>query len=110
MVEDLGLARLGLGDQGLVQDIEDILANLLELGLDLLTVIPDGGNVLVGTLGLLLLLNRRDYTPRGTSGSDDVLVGNRQEISLVDGKLSTQLCHASSAMLASEAGRRKPAD
>ena len=57
MVEDLRLARLGLWDQGLVQDIEDILADLLEFGLDLLTVVSDGLNMLVGALGLLLLLD-----------------------------------------------------
>lgn len=57
MVEDLGLARLRLWDQGLVQDIEDILADLLEFGLDLLTVVSDGRNMLVGALGLLLLLD-----------------------------------------------------
>ena len=57
MVEDFGLARLGLGDQGLVQDIKNILADLLKLGLDLLTVIADGRDMLVGALGLLLLLD-----------------------------------------------------
>ena len=47
MVEDLGLSRLSLGDQGLVEDIEDILADLLKLLLDLLSVLADGGDVLV---------------------------------------------------------------
>lgn len=63
MVEDLALARLGLGDQGVVEDVEDILADLLELGLDLLAVVADDGNVLVGTLLLLLLLDRGDDAP-----------------------------------------------
>ena len=57
MVEHLGLSRLGLWDQGLVQDVEDILADLLEFGLDLLTVVPDGRNMFVGALRLLLLLD-----------------------------------------------------
>jgi hypothetical protein len=57
VVEDLGLARLGLWDQGLVQDIEDILADLLKFGLDLLTVVSDGRNMLVSALGFLLLLD-----------------------------------------------------
>jgi hypothetical protein len=47
VVEDLGLARLGFGDEGLVEDIEDILADFLELGLDLLAVFADGADVLV---------------------------------------------------------------
>ena len=57
MVEDLRLSGLGLGDQGLIQDIQDILADLLKLGLNLLTVITDGRDMLVGTLRLLLLLD-----------------------------------------------------
>ena len=57
MVEDFRLSRLGLGDQGLVQDIEDILADFLEFGLDLLTVVSNSLNVLVGAFGLLFLLD-----------------------------------------------------
>ena len=91
MVEDLALARLGLGDQGVVEDIENILADLLELGLDLLAVVADDGNVLVGTLLLLLLLDRGDDAPRGTSGTDDVLVGDREEVTLVNGEFTTDL-------------------
>jgi hypothetical protein len=63
VVEDLGLAGFGLGDEGVVQDIEDILADLLELGLDLLAVFTDGANVLLGALGLLLLLDRGNDAP-----------------------------------------------
>jgi len=84
VVEDLGFTRLGLGNQGLVQDVEDILADLLELRLDLLTVLADGRDMLVGALGLLLLLDGRDNAPGSTSSADDVLVGNRQEIALVN--------------------------
>jgi hypothetical protein len=91
VVEDLALARLGLGDQGVVKDIEDILADLLELGLDLLAVVADDGNVLVGTLLLLLLLDRGDDAPRGTSGTDNVLVGDREEVALVNGEFTTDL-------------------
>ena len=91
MVEDLALARLGLGDQGVVKDVEDILADLLELGLDLLTVVADDGNVLVGTLLLFLLLDRGDDAPRGTSGTDDVLVGDGKEVTLVNGEFTTDL-------------------
>jgi hypothetical protein len=91
VVEDLALARLGLGDQGVVKDVENILADLLELGLDLLAVVADDVNVLVGTLLLLLLLDRGDDAPRGTSGTDDVLVGDREEVTLVNGELTTDL-------------------
>jgi hypothetical protein len=47
MVENLALARLGLGDEAVVEDIEDILADLLELGLNLLAVVADDSDVLV---------------------------------------------------------------
>ena len=78
MVEDLGLSGLGLWNQGLIKDIKDILADLLELGLNLLAVIANGGDVLLGPLGLLLLLDGGDDAPGGTAGSDDVLVGDRE--------------------------------
>ena len=47
VVEHLGLARFSLGDERLVQHIEHILADFLEFGLDLLTIIPNGADVLV---------------------------------------------------------------
>jgi hypothetical protein len=91
VVEDLGLAGLGLGDEGVVEHVEHILADLLELLLDLLAVLPDGVDVLVRALGLLLLLDRRDYAPRRTSCADYILVGYRKEVALVDGKFTTDL-------------------
>lgn len=63
VVEDLGLARFSLGNQGLIKNIKDILADFLELGLNLLAVIADGGNVFFGSLRLLLLLDRGDNAP-----------------------------------------------
>ena len=57
MVEDLGLARLGLGDERVIKHIEHILADLLELRFNLLSVVADGANMLLGALGLFLLLN-----------------------------------------------------
>ena len=74
------------------------MADFLEFGLNLLTVVTDGRNMLIGTLGLLLLLDRRDYAPGSTSSADNVLVGNGQKVSLVNGKFSAQLCHAPSVM------------
>jgi hypothetical protein len=47
VVEDLGLARLGLGNERIVEYVEHILADLLELLLNLLAVFPDGVDVLV---------------------------------------------------------------
>ena len=91
MVEDLALASLGLGDKALVKDTEDILADLLELELDLLAVLADDTDVLVGALGLLLLLDAGDDAPGSTAGADDVLVGNGKEVALVDCELATDL-------------------
>jgi hypothetical protein len=57
VVEDLALARLGLGDEAVIEHIEDILAHVLQLGLDLLAVVADDADVLLGALGLLFLLD-----------------------------------------------------
>ena len=91
MVENLGLSGLGLWNQGFVKDIKDILADLLELGLNLLAVIANGGDVLLGPLGLLLLLDGGDDAPGGTAGSDDVLVCDREQVALVNRELTTVL-------------------
>lgn len=77
MVEDLGLARLGRGDEVRVQNAEDILADLGELALNLLAVLLDEANLGGVALGLLLLLDRGDDSPRRTAGANDVLVGDR---------------------------------
>lgn len=91
VVEDLRLARFGLGDQRVIKHIEDVLADFLELGLDLLAVLANSANMLIGPLGLLFLLDGGDYTPGGTSGAHNVLIGDGQQIALVDGQLSADL-------------------
>lgn len=80
VVENLGLSRLGLWNQGLVEDIKNVLADLLELGLNLLAVIADGRDVLLSSLGLLLLLDGGDDAPGSAAGSDNVLVCDREEV------------------------------
>ena len=97
MVEDLALAGLGLGDEAVIEDIEHVLADLLKLGLDLLTVVADDADVLVRALGLLLLLDARDDAPGGTTRADHVLVGDGEKVALVDGKLAADLGHVSVA-------------
>lgn len=91
VIENLRLARLGLGDKRLVEHVQDILAHFLELSLDLLAVVTDDGNVLGGSLGFFLLLDGGDDAPGSTTGTDDVLVGDGEEIALVDRKLTIQL-------------------
>lgn len=87
VVEDLGLAALGRGDQVLVENLEDIIADLGQLSLDLLTVLLDEGDLGLVALGLFFLFDGSDDSPGRTTGTDDVLVGDRQEIPLLDGEL-----------------------
>lgn len=87
VVEDLGLAALGRGDQVLVENLEDIIADLGQLSLDLLTVLLDEGDLGLVALGLFFLFDGGDDSPGRTTGTDDVLVGDRQEIPLLDGEL-----------------------
>jgi hypothetical protein len=93
VIENLRLARLSLRDEGLVENVQDILAHFLELSLDLLAVVTDDGNVLGGSLGFFLLLNRGNDAPGSTTGTDNILVGDGEEIALVNGKFTIQLSY-----------------
>ena len=87
MVEDLRLTALGGRNQVAVEALQDVLADLGELGLELLAVLLDEGDLGLVALGLLLLLDGCDDPPRSTAGSDHVLVSDGKEISLLDGEL-----------------------
>ena len=91
MVENLAFTGLGLGDKALVEHVKDILADLLQLRLDLLAVVADDTDMLVGAFSLLLLLDAGDDAPRGTTGADDVLVCDGKEVALVNGEFTTDL-------------------
>jgi hypothetical protein len=88
VVEDLGLAGPSGRNQVLVKNIENIVANLGELCLDLLSVLLDESNLGRVALRLLLLLNRSNYPPRGTAGTDDILVGDGKKVTLLDGQIA----------------------
>lgn len=88
MVEHLGLAGCGGGNEVLVKDFEDIVADLGELGLDLLSVLLDESDLRRVALRLLLLLNRSDYSPRGAASTNDVLVGDGEKVALLDGEVA----------------------
>ena len=94
MVENLALAVLRLGDEAVVKHVEHILANILQLRLDLLAVLADDIHVLVGALGLLFLLDAGDYAPRGTTRADDVLVGDGEQVALVNSEVAGDLARA----------------
>jgi hypothetical protein len=87
VVEDLGFAALGRGDEVLLEDLKDVLADLAELGLDLLTVLLDQADLGLVALALLLLLDGGDDAPGGTTSTDDVLVGDGKQVPLLDGQL-----------------------
>ena len=87
VVEDLGFSALSRGDQVAVKALKNVLADLGQLGLDLLAVLLDKSNLGLVALGLLLLLDRGDNSPGGAASTDDVLIGNGKEISLLDGEL-----------------------
>lgn len=93
VVEDLGLAGLGRGDQMLIEDLKDVFADLSELLLDCLAVFLDEFDLRLIAFGFLLLLDRCDDSPRGSASADDVLVGDREEISLFDREFLVCRCN-----------------
>ena len=86
-VEDVGLAGGGGGDEVGVEEVEDAGADLGELGLDLGSVVPDEGDVVVVLAPLLLLLDGGDDAPRGAEGPDDVLVRHGEQVALLHREL-----------------------
>ena len=56
----------------------------------LVTVSPDHAQLVLTALVLLLLLDAGDDPPGGSPGPDHVLVGDRQEISLLHCQLHVQ--------------------
>jgi hypothetical protein len=83
VVKDLGLFGGRVGDQRIINDAEDIVTDINKFTLDLALVVLDDFHL----LGLSLLLDGGDNTPRSTARSDDILVGNRQQVALFDREL-----------------------
>ena len=77
-IEDLALGVAGLGDEEFVEEGEDVAADLLELLLDLFSVLL--GHLLFALGTLSLLFDRGDDPPGGSPGAHDILVGHGQEI------------------------------
>lgn len=91
VVEDLGLTSCGGGNEVLVKDIENVVTDVGQLLLDLVSVFLDSLDVVLVALVLLLLLNGGDDSPGGTAGSDHVLIGNRKEVALLNSELNVEL-------------------
>jgi hypothetical protein len=86
VVEHLGLARGGRRDKVLLEHLKNVLADLGKLGLNPFAVVSDHGDLRVVALALLLLLDGGDNAPRSSSGTNDVLVRNREQVSLLNGE------------------------
>ena len=86
MVENLGFAGFSRGNQVLVENLENVFADLAELLLDGDTVIFDELDLGLIAFGLFLLLDGCHNSPTGTASTDDVLVGNREEVSFLHRK------------------------
>ena len=96
----------------LVEDLEDVVADVGQLSLNLVPVCLDLGDLLGVVLRFLLLFDGGDDAPRSTAGTDDlnkqscqgfcsfdaesitdILVGHGQQVTLLDRELDTQLGH-----------------
>jgi hypothetical protein len=89
-VEDLGLSSGGALDELVIEEPDDVIAEVVELILDLLLVGLEEGEVL-GVLGLFLLLDRAECAPGSPSRPDGVLVGHRQEVALLHTELLVEV-------------------
>lgn len=77
VIEDLGLARGSRGDEVLFKNVEDVLADLGELGLNFFPVCFDHGDLGFIALALLLLLDGRHDAPACAARSNHVLIRDR---------------------------------
>lgn len=93
VVENSGLSRGRRGDQVLVYDRQNVIANLGEFLLHLLAVTLDQFDIVLIPLRLFLLLNGRHDSPRGPSSTYDIFVSHRKKIPLLHGQLKVQFCN-----------------
>ena len=73
-----------------VENVENVLANVLELLLDLVPVGPDHAELVLAALVLLLLLDAGDDAPARPPGPDHVLVSHRQQVPLLHRQLHVE--------------------
>jgi hypothetical protein len=88
VIENLGFARLSLGDEELVEDVQDILANILQFGLDLLAIFADDRNMLIGAFRFLFLFDGGNNPPRSTPSANHVLVCHGEQVALINGEFT----------------------
>mmetsp|Transcript_15504 Transcript_15504/g.41572 ORF Transcript_15504/g.41572 Transcript_15504/m.41572 type:complete len:326 (-) Transcript_15504:6-983(-) len=84
-VENLGLSGGGLADKVVVEEREDLVADFVELSLNGLTVVLDDLELHgIGVLGALLGLDGGDDAEGRAPGANDVLVGYREQVALLE--------------------------
>mmetsp|Transcript_43200 Transcript_43200/g.102919 ORF Transcript_43200/g.102919 Transcript_43200/m.102919 type:complete len:270 (-) Transcript_43200:51-860(-) len=88
LVEDLGLTAAGFGNELVIQEGQDGVADRLQLLLHLLAVLLGITGVFVVALGSLLLHHAGDDAPCSTARAHGVLVGHRQQVALLYGKFT----------------------
>ena len=89
VVEDLAFFGGGVGDEFLLEDLEDISADVEQFLLDLLSVLSDNRD----SVALALLLDGRDHSPRSSSGADHVLVSDRKQVPFLNSELLRRRSH-----------------
>ena len=93
VVKNRGLSWRGWGDQVLVNDTKNVIANLAEFLLNLLAVTLNKSNIVVISLRLLLLLNWRHNAPRSSPSTNDIFVSHREEVPLLHSQLKIKSCN-----------------
>lgn len=85
--KDLGLVTDGVGHQGVLEQVKDVLANACQFSLNLLLVVLNLLYVFRVALDILLLLDGREDTPRCSAGANHILESHCQDVPLLKGKL-----------------------
>ena len=83
MEENFRFVRLRIDKQGLVDKVEDVLANARKFCLDLLLVILNFLDILGVAFDVLLLLDGGKDAPGRAPRTNNILEGNSQNVSLL---------------------------
>ena len=82
MEENFRFVRLRVDQQGLVDEVKDVLANASKFCLNLLLVVLNFLHILGVALDVLLLLDGGEDAPGRAPCSNNILEGNSQNVSL----------------------------
>jgi len=93
VVEHGGFACTGWRNQVLINDGENVTANLGQLLLYLVPIILNTPDIFVIALALLFLFYGGHDPPWGSPGTNDILVSNGEQVPLFHRKLHVKLCN-----------------